>query len=104
MAMPGKKTGLRAVGLNYPSDLDQALSQGADFGYVVPLSWNSDFPIVTRFNQTGPWLLNNTALLKTLIPLVETRAHFIAMTDRISYIDEKNGTVRIMPPGVERAR
>jgi hypothetical protein len=36
-------------------------------------------------------------LTEAMLPLVETRAHFIALSDRIGYSDDKAGTVRILP-------
>jgi hypothetical protein len=105
-SVPDMKNATRAVGLTRP-ELEQALRNGSDVAYLVALSWCSEFPMTKCWlRDHAPWSLpyNRDHLAHSALPLVETRAHFIAMTDRISYIDEQNGTVRIMPPGVERVR
>jgi hypothetical protein len=41
---------------------------------------------------------------QNVVPLVETRAHFVSMSDRIGFVDDHNGNVRIMIHTAERRR
>jgi hypothetical protein len=104
-AMPGAGPGLRATGMTREMFLAQ-LHDGPNDNLVLPLSWLADYPLlIPNLCGMAPWIARNgNPFPAGLIPLVETRAHFIALSDRISYIDENNGTVHIMPPGVERVR
>jgi hypothetical protein len=105
-SVPEMKSGTRAVGLNQ-LEFEQALRDGNDVAYVVALSWCIQFPMTGCWlRDHAPWSLpyDRDRLAHSALSLVETRPHFIVMSDRISYIDEHNGTVRIMPPGVERVR
>jgi hypothetical protein len=80
-------------------------SDKPDANYVVSLSWNQDFPLlVSRFSREAPWLAVVRPLSRALVPLVETRSSFVAFSDRIGVIDDGNGDVHIMSPGVERVR
>jgi hypothetical protein len=86
------------------SEFEPRLAGGRDFAYVISMSWDADYPsIVYRFDR-APWLYTSSPLSRELIPLVETRAHFIAITDRIGFVDDGAGNVRIMIPTTERSR
>jgi hypothetical protein len=104
-AMPGAGPGLRATGMTRDMFLAH-VHDGPNDNLVLPLSWLADYPLlVPHLFAVAPWIaLNGNPFPAGFVPLVETRAHFIALSDRISYIDEKNGTVHIMPPGAERVR
>jgi hypothetical protein len=104
-AMPGAGPALRATGM--PRELFLAhLHDGPNDNFVLPLSWLADYPLLIPYLfGVAPWIARDgNPFPAGLVPLVETRAHFVALSDRISYIDEHNGTVRVMPPGMERVR
>lgn len=100
-AMPEASNDMRTTGLRQEEFAKRFKSPG-DAGYVVPLSWNADFPALAM--HLPYWVSSLRPLSRTLIPLVETRAHLVAISDRISYVDDKKGTVHITPPGMERVR
>ena len=84
------------------SDFQSRLRSGSEFAYIDALSWCSDFPfVVDRFASNAAWLSHPA---QSVIPLVETRAHFIAISDRVGFVDDHTGDVRIMMPGEEIRR
>jgi Bacterial extracellular solute-binding proteins, family 5 Middle len=100
LAVPGASSRVRAVGVD-TAEFELCLSRGQDFGYVFPFSWCADFPFLTyRFAERAPWLSTHALPQpwEAMIPLVETRAHFIAMSDRIGFIDDRSGTILITIP------
>ncbi|HEX6789719.1 MAG TPA: hypothetical protein VF247_00285 [Candidatus Krumholzibacteria bacterium] len=106
-ALPGSGRSLRATGIpSHEMDRRMAQSSGEESAYVTSLSWCVDFPCTSNELLTrAPWLLAGSGpLSRKIIPLVETRAHFIAISDRIGYIDDHNGDVRILGPSVVRVQ
>jgi hypothetical protein len=102
-SVPGAVTGTRALGL--PSDEFARRLYSGDAICVASLSWNANFPFLAlHFHAVAPWLDGRGELSRALIPLVETRAHFITLSDRIGYSLDKMGNVRILGPGVERVQ
>ena len=102
-AIPARP-GMRAVGVS-PEEFGQKLLAGAEAAFLCPLSWCGDFPCVEAgIRRRAPWLLAGGARLsQKIIPLVETRAHFIVMSDRIAFSDDGAGNVRILTnPGPRR--
>jgi hypothetical protein len=105
-AVPEFGPSLRAVALKHEQPSEKSPFPVLPVAhYVKALSWYGDLPCLgASFMKGMPWLASLEPLSAAVLPLVETRAHFIAISDRVSYIDEHNGTVRIIPPGVERVR
>ncbi|HKW14426.1 MAG TPA: hypothetical protein VJS69_08075 [Candidatus Krumholzibacteria bacterium] len=103
-AIPDAVPGMRAV----PVSADElAVSaerfEGKEAIYILCVSRDRTFPCVANyFSKQVPWIRSRFS--EVALPLIETRAHFIAMSDRISYVDDGHGTLRIMLPGVERVR
>lgn len=102
-AMPGATPDLRAMSVD-ADHFESSLREGSEFAYLLPLSWCADYPFLTaRFSDRAHWLYSNPPLAPRVIPLVETRAHFIAMSDRIAFSDDGAGNVRILlNPGPRR--
>jgi hypothetical protein len=87
------------------AEFESSLKSGAQFAYVDVVSWCADFPtIFHRFGSRAPWLLMGGTISQNVVPLVETRAHFVSMSDRIGFIDDNAGNVRIMVHTAERRR
>jgi hypothetical protein len=100
-AMPGAAPDLRATGVD-ADHFDSSLNKGDEFAYLLPLSWCADFPFLAR-RLPAAWLYSNPPFAPRVIPMVETRAHFIAMSDRIAFSDDGAGNVRILTnPGPRR--
>lgn len=104
-AMPGTTPGMRAVGMPV-EDFDKALlSYTQNSCYVVPLSWDMDFPLPrSPFLNRAPWLVGVGSPWRGLIPLIETRAYFIALNDHLAITRNETGGVHFTPPGAERVR
>jgi hypothetical protein len=104
-AVPNVTSGLRAVGVS-AAEMSMALRKEEEFGYVLSFSWDADLPsVVGRFDACC-WLFSTSGRLQTekMIPLVETRAHFIATSDRIGFAADPQGHVRLMIPTRETGR
>jgi hypothetical protein len=96
-AVPNMKSSIRAKGVD-PITFRDALASGQFFGYVVPLSWNADYPTVTSqlMERAGWAVMPGLSLRGSSVSLVETRAHFVAISDRIGYLNDHNGGVRVL--------
>ena len=106
-ALPGANTNMRAIGLA-PLQFAIAVNEGRSLAYVLPLSWDADFPYLpTDLASRVPWLFDDSlraTLSQAILPLVETRAHFIAISDQIGFVDDHAGNVRIRIHTSERGR
>jgi len=97
-AVPGAGPELRAAGVD-AARFTTSVAAGDEFAYVLPLSWYTDFPFFLQNFQRAPWLYHGPNLAARFLPLVETRAHFVVMSDRIGYICDETGDVRVMVSG-----
>jgi hypothetical protein len=101
-AVPGAGPGMRVLAAA-PAEFASARRAGGGFAFVASLSWCSDFPHFVGDDRWAPWLYTRSSTQERVIPLVETRAHFIAMSDHIGYLDPQNGDIRILiQPAVMR--
>ncbi len=99
-ALPGARPGLRAVGVA-PEVFETTLQHGKEVGYVMSFSWCADFPcpVAADFFLRATWLAG-LHVSDVVTPLVETRAHFVALSNRVGFIDDGAGNVRIgIAPG-----
>ncbi len=104
-AIPGITSGAKAVGVRSGQFAGRLQTTPGSATFVVALSWNADFPfLASYFQRRAPWLAGVTPASGAFIPLVDTRPHFIAISDRIGFIADKNGELRLMSPGAERVR
>jgi len=100
-AMPGAAPDLRAASVDV-GHFESSLREGSEFAYILPLSWCADFPFFAT-SLSAVWLCTNPPLAPRVVPLVETRAHFIAMSDRIAFSNDGAGNVHILVnPGPRR--
>jgi hypothetical protein len=108
-AIPELGPDVRASGLS-PSQFQFALGKHLEFGYVLSLSWIADYPHLLGPFSDGVWPVGRTSTMEgrlltgAMIPLIETRAHFIALSDRIGFTYDAAGNVSLIPPGAERVR
>jgi len=102
-AVPGFGPSLRAIALKRPAASERApFPQLAVANYVRSLSWYRDFPCLgSSFMRDMAWLASLRPLSIAVLPLVETRAHFIAMSDRISFTVDASGHVYLVIAGRE---
>jgi Bacterial extracellular solute-binding proteins, family 5 Middle len=97
LALPGiDRRKPRSAGLA-ASELDEHLRNPTEFAYVLRFSWNTDYPLVAQeLFKRAPWAFDPyLPLYDMIVPLVETRAHFIVMSDRVAFSDDGAGNVRI---------
>jgi len=97
------KPGVRAYGARN-DEFAALLADGRDAAYIISLSPAVDSPCTTLwFADHARWVLKDSRFA-ACVPLIETRAHFIAISDRIGFIDDGAGSVRIAipPPGARQ--
>lgn len=99
-AIPGASAGMRAAGIE-PTRFEPQLRTGNEFAYVTRWSW-CFFPVV--WPHVPDWLLTGVSLTPRVVPLVETRAHFIVMSDRIGFAQDETNRVRILTSQPEQKR
>ncbi len=104
-ALPGTPAGSKAIALRPNQFAERLQTSAGNTTFIISLSWNADFPLVaSRYQQYAPWLVDLPPASDALLPLVETRPHFIAMSDRIGFAHDEIGNVRILISQPERAR
>jgi hypothetical protein len=98
-AIPGAIANARAAGVE-SEQFTKLLMGGQDLAYVLPLSWCLDTPLLTtQLVERAWWLLDPdhpVDLSRAIIPLVETRAHLVVLSDRVSLVHDGAGNVRVM--------
>jgi hypothetical protein len=82
---------------------DRLYSRHDGASFVLPFSWSEAFPFLApRLLRRAPWISSRSSLSSVFTPLVDTRAHFVALNDHLGFTHDDIGNVRMMITGREQ--